>query len=662
MGQGASRRKRAYTDSERGLASPRNDSNHKLIIDYKTALSRFPAGKIEMMRHVFNELAIQSTSGYGSLDKTTFLRYFPLPGIMGERLFSVFDLNDSGDISFQEFVTGMALVYHGTIDEKQKFLFEMYDLDGDGVVTRDELTTMLSHVPTAFRLLEMYILQAPGSPTNNIVSSAVDEDHIKSIVDAAFSSKPSGVLSFPEFKDLLSSTPAILEVLNVLYDDALPQRKDSLVVENSSKQDCPMCRCPVTFSHCLNCGVELKYPGSCHACQFSIPIINFCFHCGQPLRHSAAQPSVPSLSRERGFLVKKSRWLKRNLLRYFILREPYLYYFLKKDDTEPNGVIFLVGCEIQKSDSLSFEIIPLSDIKNSRSFRAASESERDSWVEALTRASRTRQISDYYTVDWDNPIGKGKFSTVYPGISITTRIPVAVKLVNNRDITPKERELIRTEIAAAKLVRHANVVLTFDIFESLTSIYVVMERVNGGDLLTQVMLRPGRRLNECEALTVVKGMLAALTYLHQRGIVHRDIKPENTLVELDSNGDIATVKLTDFGLCAIVAHGYTMEAQLGTIEYAAPEIILNHTYDKAVDLWSLGCVVYVILSGRLPFSGKDERDTATRITRGRYDFQGDNWDPEAIDFIRHLIVRNPRHRFTTTQALAHNWILKSAKP
>merc|ERR1719456_1678582 len=108
-----------------------------------------------LVRNLFQSLSEHSSQGSEArtIDKTTFLRFFPLPGMMGERLFAVFDRDNSGAIDFQEFLTGMALIYRGTLEEKKKFLFEMYDLDGDGVVTREELFTMLSHIPAAFKIL-----------------------------------------------------------------------------------------------------------------------------------------------------------------------------------------------------------------------------------------------------------------------------------------------------------------------------------------------------------------------------------------------------------------------------------------------------------------------------------------------------------------------------
>ena len=123
--------------------------------DYRTALSRLQRGKVVLVRKLFKDLSARSfPKGNNTIDKATFLQYFPLPGMMGEQLFSVFDRDNSDTIDFTEFLTGMALIYHGTMMEKKRFLFEMYDLDGDGVVTKTELRTMLSHIPSAFKILE----------------------------------------------------------------------------------------------------------------------------------------------------------------------------------------------------------------------------------------------------------------------------------------------------------------------------------------------------------------------------------------------------------------------------------------------------------------------------------------------------------------------------
>eukprot|EP01066_Platyproteum_vivax_P003168 Platyproteum_vivax@DN14058_c0_g1_i1.p1 len=109
---------------------------------------------IAVLKQLFKELAVHSNSADQTVDKDTFLKYFPMPGVLGERLFAVFDRDSSNTIDFQEFFTGMALIYNGTLDEKRKLLFDMYDLDGNGVITREELSMMLKHIPAAFKILQ----------------------------------------------------------------------------------------------------------------------------------------------------------------------------------------------------------------------------------------------------------------------------------------------------------------------------------------------------------------------------------------------------------------------------------------------------------------------------------------------------------------------------
>ena len=152
-----------------------------------------------------------------------FPRYFPLPGIMGERLFHVFDRDGSGAIDYQEFLTGMALIYHGTLEEKKKFLFEMYDLDGDGVVTKEELYTMLSHVPAAFKILEASMGEGGGEQSAQQAQPEVNT-RVREVVERAFEGKPpDGVLTYEEFQTAVSHNSAITEIINIFYDEGLPE-------------------------------------------------------------------------------------------------------------------------------------------------------------------------------------------------------------------------------------------------------------------------------------------------------------------------------------------------------------------------------------------------------------------------------------------------------
>lgn len=197
--------------------------------DYRKALTRFNRGKVSLVRSIFTNLTEASVSP-GKIDKATFLEYFPLPGIMGERFFTVFDRDGSGGVDFQEFLTGMALIYRGTMEEKKKFLFEMYDLDGDGVVTCEELRTMLSHIPAAFKILDTLVADTSGTPglgAAGVVTDRFAQMRIEQIIDSVFACKKPAeqYLTFDEFRDVVTQSPAILEIINIFYDEALPENE-----------------------------------------------------------------------------------------------------------------------------------------------------------------------------------------------------------------------------------------------------------------------------------------------------------------------------------------------------------------------------------------------------------------------------------------------------
>jgi serine/threonine/tyrosine protein kinase RAD53 len=186
-----------------------------------------------------------------------------------------------------------------------------------------------------------------------------------------------------------------------------------------------------------------------------------------------------------------------------------------------------------------------------------------------------------------------------------------------------------------------------------------MEYMGDGDLLNYLLKKKEKRLENEEAALAVESVLKALDFLHSRGVTHRDVKIENCLVNLTQNKDkLINCKLSDFGLAALSPQGKSMSASLGTVAYAAPEVILRQKYDRSVDLWGVGCLLYVLLSGKLPFGGTTDKEIANSVTNVKLHFKGEFWDADAVHLIKHLLVRNPKHRYTLAEAKAHQWLVK----
>ncbi|XP_039722858.1 calcium/calmodulin-dependent protein kinase type 1B [Pteropus medius] len=181
-----------------------------------------------------------------------------------------------------------------------------------------------------------------------------------------------------------------------------------------------------------------------------------------------------------------------------------------------------------------------------------------------------------------------------------------------------------------------------------------MELVTGGELFDRIMERGS--YTEKDASHLVGQVLGAVSYLHSLGIVHRDLKPENLLYATPFED--SKIMVSDFGLSKIQA-GNMLGTACGTPGYVAPELLEQKPYGKAVDVWALGVISYILLCGYPPFYDESAPELFSQILRASYEFDSPFWDDiseSAKDFIRHLLERDPQKRFTCQQALQHLWI------
>lgn len=169
------------------------------------------------------------------------------------------------------------------------------------------------------------------------------------------------------------------------------------------------------------------------------------------------------------------------------------------------------------------------------------------------------------------------------------------------------------------------------------------------------------RFEEPIAKLLFYQMLVAVKYLHEQGITHRDLKPENVLLSSEKNETV--IKITDFGLSKVVGEQSLMQTLCGTPSYLAPEVLLTcgtGGYSKAVDLWSLGVILFICLAGYPPFSEQITKHTLhEQIVKGLYSFPKQYWktvSPQAIDLVKKLLTVDPNKRITVDEALQHPWI------
>jgi serine/threonine protein kinase len=317
-----------------------------------------------------------------------------------------------------------------------------------------------------------------------------------------------------------------------------------------------------------------------------------------------------------------------------------LYYsigYTNKDEKQAEQMHSLVGTfikeELDEIINKKMVVYPFSlrFVQNKKTFYSIRKEDKDEWIKNLKEAIGYSSLYDYYELK--ETLGKGKFGLVRLGIHKKTQKKVAVKIMKKADMTPQDIELVKREVEILKLCQHPNVIRLLDIFENADYIYIIMENMRGGDLFNYLEKRDFH-ISEARACFIVHSLATALYYLHSYGIAHRDLKPENILM-VDESED-ADVKIVDFGLSKIVGPDEKCTDPFGTLSYVAPEVLLQQPYDKNVDVWSLGVVAYLLLSGILPFDNDCDREIVRQTIYDLPDFTHSGWkkiSKEAIDLV-----------------------------
>eukprot|EP00427_Karlodinium_veneficum_P051594 CAMPEP_0169358642 /NCGR_PEP_ID=MMETSP1017-20121227/28800_1 /TAXON_ID=342587 /ORGANISM="Karlodinium micrum, Strain CCMP2283" /LENGTH=534 /DNA_ID=CAMNT_0009455741 /DNA_START=9 /DNA_END=1614 /DNA_ORIENTATION=+ len=264
-----------------------------------------------------------------------------------------------------------------------------------------------------------------------------------------------------------------------------------------------------------------------------------------------------------------------------------------------------------------------------------------------------RRLQDEYYVT-RTVLGSGCSGNVLLASRVDLKNPqtFAVKILQTGNLTADEVAHLQAEIEIFLCMDHPHVARLVDVYETEKSISLVMECMSGGEVFDRVLKQNGYR--EGDAADTIKQMLLAVNYVHRHGIVHRDLKLENFLYESRSGRHL---KLIDFGFSKFCDTTSRMHTSCGTLAYVAPEVLLK-SYNSQCDLWSMGVIAFIVLSGHMPFYGK-EHQQVRNIKMGKYIMKAEHWkgvSPEAKNFVKALLKVNPSERLTAKEALNHEWL------
>ncbi|CAD7692452.1 unnamed protein product [Nyctereutes procyonoides] len=263
-------------------------------------------------------------------------------------------------------------------------------------------------------------------------------------------------------------------------------------------------------------------------------------------------------------------------------------------------------------------------------------------------------IATVYQIFPDEVLGSGQFGVVYGGKHRKTGRDVAVKVIDKLRFPTKQESQLRNEVAILQSLRHPGIVNLDCMFETPEKVFVVMEKLHG-DMLEMILSSEKGRLPERLTKFLITQILVALRHLHFKNIVHCDLKPENVL--LASADPFPQVKLCDFGFARIIGEKSFRRSVVGTPAYLAPEVLLNQGYNRSLDMWSVGVIMYVSLSGTFPFN--EDEDIKDQIQNAAFMYPACPWSrisAGAIDLINNLLQVKMRKRYSVDKSLSHPWL------
>uniref|UniRef100_A0A8B9V0L3 Ribosomal protein S6 kinase n=1 Tax=Anas zonorhyncha TaxID=75864 RepID=A0A8B9V0L3_9AVES len=282
-----------------------------------------------------------------------------------------------------------------------------------------------------------------------------------------------------------------------------------------------------------------------------------------------------------------------------------------------------------------------------------------------TTIARSAMMKDspffqHYELDLkEKPLGEGSFSICRKCLHKKTSQEYAVKIISKRMEANTQRE-----ITALKLCEgHPNVVKLHEIYHDQLHTFLVMELLKGGELLERIQKK--QHFSETEASHIMRRLVSAVSHMHDVGVVHRDLKPENLLFTDES--DNSEIKIIDFGFARLKPpDNQPLKTPCFTLHYAAPELLNHNGYDESCDLWSLGVILYTMLSGQVPFQSQDKSLTCTsaleimkKIKKGEFSFEGEAWknvSEEAKELIQGLLTVDPNKRIKMSSLRYNEWL------
>lgn len=684
-----------------------------------------------------------------------FMNYFNIQSFIGEKIFNLFDNDNDGLLSKNEFIKGFTTLYQGDFKEVSELVFAIFDFNKDERIIRKDVELLLSYIPTKadnandqMRMIDETIKEyttyfIDDSYKLNNYFKLIEQNHCnhlikllgylydmmpftleevnyckhkkkKTIMKALVCKKSMmpGIIRSPEKKsaafnfsnnenftikkvkhnnnekDEEPNTPKIGHTKkascfaftsNLIPFASLEQDKDKSRSPVKTRAKSKMLTTAFTkfdisspkVSSNENSLQSTKKHQSSE--ERNKCVINTQIKCFSPKTLPESNNDLNDFiicnneeKQLEDWVYKYDENIKINTFKkyYVVLVNKSLIFFSNATKTELLLILNLNSTFIKSNDATQINKVNYYPITinynitkyNEKVLYFIMESTRSNWLQRIKVAIRNNDITDSFT--FLKVLGAGRFGVVQLASKLNRKEHVAVKIINKLKLKEKDYELIMNELSIMKLIMHPSLVQLYDHFESDTNIYLVMEVLEGGDLISFINEKEGQ-LTEKEAAKLMKIIGSGIQYFTKFGLIHRDLKPENII--LGKKGDVNSVKIIDFSLTKTLTHGETLSDSMGTINYVAPELLKKKPYDHKADVWSLGVILYFLLGGILPFDDEhfNEAIIGKKIVYSDQEYPKKyfgNRSNSCIMLIDKCLQKSPDKRITINDFMEDNWI------
>lgn len=624
-----------------------------------------------------------------------------MPGIICDRLFSVFDKNKNNYLNSNEFVTGMITLFTESYTNLSKLIFKLYDFDRDGKISKEDVKLVLSYIPLKTAAFERkYKLKFEKE---NFIDKSESQNELQLTLEKIFKSEHLDECTFMKCIENINSD-IFLFFLVFLYDRrpfsdetilyykkiasytiGTPKEINSNnTTENSKYIASPSMKSKFRPSVLISKSSIMKYQRESNKKKTNEYNLNSNHSSNRNQDNAydndnedvniiilANQKDIEEEDEDKEVLINNEGYLykitqQRKLKKmYFMLIHKDLYFLKDPDEKVHFGLHNLSGVFIKEGSPITHDGVNLFTFsvvypKKVRAYFTDNEVDYKTWLTCIRRAIGYEDLYEIYDVK--DKIGNGRFGVIRVGLHKTKNRDVAIKIMNKKDMSNEEYENVKNEIEILKIIKHPNIIQLYDIIENDEYIYVIMEHCKGGDLYSYLEKRQFK-LPEPRSAVIIHRLATAVYFLHEYGIIHRDLKPENIL--MTDSTDEADIRIYDFSISKRIGPNEVLTEPIGTISYMSPEVLLEKPYNRSADLWSIGIITYLLLCGCLPFD--DEHSDKEIIRQSIYDsvpYPNSIWKKisnEANLFVDLLLQKDPSKRMTIQDILEHQWIEKYSK-